>query len=193
MRATGEALGRAVDTAKEVALDIGLEFIPGYGTIRTCSNGAWWECGLSLAGEIPLAKGVKLLKLRALSRGRRAADGGTTLFHGTDVASARSLLDGAPLDAATAAAAKIDGPAGFFLATHADDAAYFAARRGAGGILRYEFSSRAVEALGGLQLSPLGPLGKFGRFLGGEAIIPTESFGIFNALRKSGDILVTPY
>lgn len=47
-----------------------------------------------------------------------------TLFHATDVAGLR-FLNGERLDAA--AAAKIDGPPWFFLATHAEDAAYFAA------------------------------------------------------------------
>jgi hypothetical protein len=102
-------------------------------------------------------------------------------------------LRGTPLDAAKAAAGKIDGPPGFFLATHADDAAYLAARRGTGAILDYHFSEAAVRQLGGLPTSPLGPLGKFGRFAGSEAIVPVESFGTFNQLRSAGEITVVPF
>jgi hypothetical protein len=91
------------------------------------------------------------------------------------------------LDAVKAAAGKIDGAPGFFLATHADDAAYFATRRGAGTILEYRFSGSV-----GLSVTPLGPQGKFGRFLGGEAVVPTGSFGKFNELRQAGEIVVVP-
>jgi hypothetical protein len=98
----------------------------------------------------------------------------------------------AALDVARAASLKIDGPPGFFLATHADDAAYFATRRGAGTILEYRFSAQATEALG-LRTTPLGPLGRFGRFAGDEAMIPVDSFSMFNSLRASGEITVAPY
>jgi hypothetical protein len=114
------------------------------------------------------------------------------MFHGTDLASGGRLLQGEVLDAAKAAAAKIDGPPGFFLATHADDAVYFAARRG-GGILEYRFSEVAVKALGGLPTTPLGPLGRFGRFLGNEAVVPVTSFETFNKLRTAGEIVVVPF
>jgi hypothetical protein len=49
-----------------------------------------------------------------------------------------------------------------------------------------------VQKLGGLQATPLGQLGKFGRFVGGEAVIGTDSFGTFNSLRQAGHITVTP-
>ncbi|CAN5614894.1 hypothetical protein BH09MYX1_BH09MYX1_33760 [soil metagenome] len=119
--------------------------------------------------------------------------GGATLFHGTDVSSARGFLAGAELDSGAAAAAKIDGAPGFFLATAAEDAAYFAARRGSGTVLQYSFSPTAVQRLGGLRATPLGPLGKIGQFAGGEAVVGTESFGVFNSLRQSGHITVTPF
>jgi hypothetical protein len=124
----------------------------------------------------------------------RTGSGLFRLFHGTAASSAERLLAGEALNAATAAAFKIDGSAGFFLATHIDDAAYFAARRGSGKILEYQFSSRAVEQLG-LKSTPLGALGKFGQFQGDEVVISPESFDLFNSLLKSGDIIVThiPY
>jgi hypothetical protein len=50
-----------------------------------------------------------------------------------------------------------------------------------------------VKALGGLPETPLGPLGKFGAFNGGEAVVPVQSFDTFNLLRAQGLINVTPY
>ncbi len=70
-----------------------------------------------------MAKGANLLD-DALE------ESGIVLYHGTRRESAINLLAGEGLDAARAAALKIDGPPGFFLATHADDAAVFAARQG---------------------------------------------------------------
>jgi len=116
---------------------------------------------------------------------------GVTLFHGTDAKSGINLLNGEELNAAKAAANKLDGPPGFFLATHADDAAYFAARR-EGFILQYNFSPTAVKQLGGLTSTPLGALGKFGSFVGGEVVIAPGSFDLFNSLVQSGEITVIP-
>jgi RHS repeat-associated protein len=123
------------------------------------------------------------------------AESDVILYHGTDLASAESILAGEGLSASRAAALKLEvnSPPGFFLATHAEDAAYFATRRGTGAILEFRFSPSAVEALGGLPTSPLGALGKFGRFLGGETVIPAKSFEIFNAIRVSGGITVRPH
>jgi hypothetical protein len=58
------------------------------------------------------------------------------LLHGTSVASALSLLNGASLSLPAALANKIDGPPGFFLATHPDSAPFFAVRRAPGTILQ---------------------------------------------------------
>lgn len=114
------------------------------------------------------------------------------MYHGTDVDSAVDLLRGADLDAALAASAKIDGPPGFFLATEADDAAYFASRRGRGAILEYRFSEAAMRELGGLSTTPLGRLGTYGSFIGSELAVPVEAFGTFNRLRRAGEITVHP-
>ncbi len=48
----------------------------------------------------------------------------TTLYHGSDIPSLVNILNNG-LDAGRAAANYTDGPGGFFLATHADDAVYF--------------------------------------------------------------------
>jgi hypothetical protein len=112
-----------------------------------------------------------------------------TMYHGTSVESAVAFLNGAGLDVAAAVAQKIDGKVGFFLATHVDDAAYFALRR-SGAILEFQFSEHAVRQLGGLETSPLGALGGYGYFLGGEVRIAAGMFERFNGLLAGGHIRV---
>jgi hypothetical protein len=118
----------------------------------------------------------------------------TTLFHGTDVASARTLLGGAPLNAAKAAAGKIDGAPGFFLATHRDAATYFAMRRAPGAVLQYNFSATATTRLGakGAVLRPIPAGGMRGGFPGQEFFVPPTAFRTFNSLMRSGHIVITP-
>jgi len=124
-----------------------------------------------------------------------AAGGGLRTFHGTDIASARNLLAGEGLSTAKAAAGKIDGPAGFYLATDADAATYFALRRGEGAILKFDFSAEAASSLSakGAVLRPIPAGGMPGGFPGMELFIPPEAFGLFNDLRAGGQIVVTPH
>jgi hypothetical protein len=137
------------------------------------------------------AKGVGLAKGVVLGA-EVAEDGGLLLYHGTSVKSALGFLNGEALEATAAAAAKIDGPPGFFLATHSEDAMYFALRR-QGTVLEYKFSAHAIQKLGGMQAPPLGALGKFGRFMGGEVVVTNDAFGLFNSLREAGHITVAPF
>ena len=37
-----------------------------------------------------------------------------------------------------------------------------------------------------MQATPLGALGKFVRFVGGEVMVPNHAFGLFNFLREGG-------
>jgi RHS repeat-associated protein len=123
----------------------------------------------------------------------KVASQGFKLYHGTSPVYSLALLNGAELNAATAAASKIDGPLGFFLATQADDAFFFAARRNSGTILEYSFSGNAVKALNGLPTSPIAnPAKGFLRFNGEESIIQPSQFEVFNILRKNGEIMVRP-
>jgi RHS repeat-associated protein len=117
---------------------------------------------------------------------------GNMFYHGTDIVSANKLLQGEGLNAAKAAASKMDGPPGFFLASSASDAEFFAARR-AGGILQYEFSNRAMQTLTscGMICQPI-PAGRTSKFLGNELIVPTGAFDTFNSLRRAGEIIVSP-
>lgn len=115
------------------------------------------------------------------------------LYHGTDADSALRLVNGEPLDAAKAAALKIDGPRGFFLATEYDDAEYFALRRVRGAVLRFEVSGTAFGQLSGVGLAQ-GPIPSGWLFtpVGDELVVFVDAFDLFNDLRSVGEIVVTP-
>jgi hypothetical protein len=115
------------------------------------------------------------------------------LFHGTSLDAARRLLAGEALDAERAAGLKVDGPAGFFLATDPDAAEFFALRRGTGAVLQYRLTADAFSQLtkAGATLGPIAP-GKSSRIPGEEFVIPPSAFGLFNSLRSAGAITVTP-
>ena len=114
------------------------------------------------------------------------------LYHGTDVDSALRFMNGEPLDAAKAAAAKIDGPPGFFLATEYDDAEYFALRRVRGAVLRYEMSGIALGQLrmAGAAQGPIPP-GWLFTPVGDQLVVLVKAFDVFNDLRSAGEIVVT--
>lgn len=116
-----------------------------------------------------------------------------TAFHGTDVDSALHLLNGGRLDAAAAITRKIDGPDGFFLATHLDDASFFAARRN-GTILQFNFSDAARKQLdaAGIIRQPIPGGPKSPNFLGDELMVKPDQFDLFNKLLDSGDISIIP-
>jgi hypothetical protein len=116
-------------------------------------------------------------------------------YHGTDHDSAVALLAGEPLDAAKAAAAKIDGPPGFFLATELPDAQFFALRqpRGPAAVLTFDLSQAAYEALSAAAIRRPIPRGaRSPRFLGEELVILPDLFNTFDALRRAGEIFVAP-
>ena len=119
--------------------------------------------------------------------------GSLTAFHGTNIESACKLLRGEPLNVEKAAAQKIDGPPGFFLATEIDDAMFFALRRAPGGVLAFRLALHAVEQLqaAGMIRRQIPP-GKTIRFMGDEMVIPPAAFEVFNRAREAGEISVTP-
>jgi hypothetical protein len=108
--------------------------------------------------------------------------------------SAQGLLRNPALDAGKAAAGHIDGPSGFYLATEAGDAEYFALRRSPGAILRYNISEGGVQALqnAGASLRDIPGLPP-PYFEGQEFYVPLNAFDIFNSLLESGDIQVDPH
>lgn len=117
-----------------------------------------------------------------------------TFNHGTDLSSATRLLGGAILDATAAAALKLDGPQGFFLAAELADAEFFAARRGRGAVLEYRLSSAALAQLrnAGADRRPIPRGPKSPTFRGEEFYVPPHAFDLFNRLRAAGEITVVP-
>jgi hypothetical protein len=117
-----------------------------------------------------------------------------TLFHGTGITSALRLVNGEPLDSDKAAALKIDGSPGFYLSTDYGDATYFAVRRAPGGIIQYDLSQSALDALRlcGLKQQPIPPGGKSLRFSGDEVVVPVDAFDGFNQLLAAAEIVVSP-
>jgi RHS repeat-associated protein len=116
-----------------------------------------------------------------------------TFFHGTDVKSGLNFLNGEGLNAIKAASSKIDGSAGFFLATNSSDAMFFAARRSPGTVLQYNLTGNAMRELSATSIFRTIPSGATSTFVGSELIIPHTSFRTFNNLRRAGDITVTPF
>ncbi|GLY67236.1 hypothetical protein [Amycolatopsis taiwanensis] len=114
-------------------------------------------------------------------------------YHGADVPSLIDILNNG-LDASKAAASYTDGPGGFFVATHASDAEFFAVRNGSGAVIKVKISDGAMTQLrdaGAVQRAiPTGP--KSPTFAGEEFHIPTSAFDLFNQLRASGEITVSP-
>jgi hypothetical protein len=80
------------------------------------------------------------------------------------------------------------------LATALDDAIFFALRRQPGVVLQIDFSAEAVRQLRwhGLMQQPIpqGPRSPY--FLGDELIVPPAVFELFDRLRRSGEIVVSP-
>jgi hypothetical protein len=150
---------------------------------------------LTLA-EQGIAVGAGAGAYSAVTNAAEAEGGGITLFHGTDIASARGFLAGANLDAAAAAARTTGAPPGFYLATDAADATHFALTRAQGGVLRYDISEAALGQLrgAGASFGPIAPgLKGFPIFQGQQFVVPTGAFDMFNALRAQGLIVVTPF
>ena len=123
--------------------------------------------------------------------GGEAGELDNSLFHGTSVAMAKSLLAAPYLDLDKASAAKIDGPPGFFLAASHVDAEYFALRRAPGAVLRYRLAATALADLIGAGAILQAMAGDPPYFEGPELWIPPTAFDTFNVLLDGGSIDVT--
>jgi hypothetical protein len=112
-------------------------------------------------------------------------------YHGTSLQSGLALLHGMPLSIAAAAAQKIDGPAGFYLASDRAAAAFFAARRTPDTILQYAMINRALNRLlaGGSTLGPI-PQGIFRRRFPGDSLSSRRAN--FPNLIASGKLVRSP-
>jgi hypothetical protein len=116
-------------------------------------------------------------------------------FHGTSLIAGLSLLNGAALRLEVALAQKIDGRPGFYLVNDADVAAFFAARRVPGAILRVTISAAAGAALlaRGGRITGL-PQGAFPvPFPGEQFFLPPKAFASFNRSRRLGMIALAPH
>jgi hypothetical protein len=117
----------------------------------------------------------------------------TTFYHGSDVNSLVDILNNG-LDASKAAASHTDGPGGFFMATKEGDAEFFAVRNGRGAVIKVTMSDSAISQLQDagavIREIPMGP--KSPIFEGQEFHVPTSAFDLFNQLRSSGEISVSP-
>ncbi|MFG2794460.1 RHS repeat-associated core domain-containing protein, partial [Streptomyces sp. NPDC048419] len=122
-----------------------------------------------------------------------AGCGETTYYHGADVDSLLDILNNS-LNSSKAAAKYTDGPGGFFVATHAGDAEFFATRHGGGAIIKVIISDDAMAQLrnAGAVARPIPMSPKSPTFAGDEFHIPTSAFDLFNQLRASGGIRVSP-
>lgn len=185
----------------ESTFELGLSFYAcgsaqmGLGMTQTITSAGDLLMAVNLASGV-LKAGATMGAGRAnLMRGGGGRGGGPMkLYHGTDRQSALGLLNGEPLDASTAAAGKLDGPPGFFLATERDAAVYFALRRSPGAVIEYQLSGAARAELGaaGSVLRPIPAGGMAGGFPGQEYFIPNSAFDTFNRLFSAGHITVGP-
>jgi hypothetical protein len=141
-----------------------------------------------------------LLQAIALEIARSRTANLISLYHGTDVASALALLNGAPLSL-VAATENLNWPRfkrGFYLATDYDTAQDFAIRAGAtkgggGVVILYVFTEdafAAVTAAGGRFQRIFGK--NMLTYPGYEYYIPPRAFPVFNAQQAVGNIDVEP-
>ena len=117
------------------------------------------------------------------------------LYHGTDLNSAYALLNGAPLSVELANKLKYPrekglSQIGFYLTPQLAAAEMFAARR-SGGVLQYNFTSRAFNRIlsSGSVIQQIPP-GRLPTSPGMELIVLPSAFPVFNSMRESGQITV---
>jgi len=139
--------------------------------------------------------GSKLLDLVTSKLGEDSS-GNVVMFHGSSIDSLVALLNGAPLSAASALEQKFPGEEGtllgFYLTPDYAAAEYFGVRRG-GGVIQFEFTNAAFQAVrAGSSIRPIAPIGLSNQSPGTEMIVRPVIFPLFDSLRDSGQITVTP-
>jgi RHS repeat-associated protein len=159
----------------------------------------WLTGGLLSFGEVAGAVLVPNTTMATLDQDSP----GFTFYHGTDVSSGLSLLNGAPLSvlAATTNSNYNNIPPGFYLATNPADAEDFATgaggNKGTGGtVIQYNISASSMEALSaaGAGSSPITPgTNGFPIYQGPQFYIPASAFPVFNSGLASGNIRVKPW
>ena len=143
-----------------------------------------------MSGDTPIDKAISQAK--AIDK---TNDNRYIFYHGTDLASAIALLNGAPLEISIALKKRHDiGDLGFYLATHYDVAYHYATVRGTEGtILQYLLTQQALSELigSGCIFKKITP-GKNFYPPGLELFVPPTSFASFNMLRETEQIQVLP-
>jgi hypothetical protein len=122
---------------------------------------------------------------------------GFNFYHGTDLLSGLSLLNGPLSSSAAAANSNFTGIAqGFYLATNIADATDFATDKGSGAVvLQYNINPSNMVALqgAGATMSPITPGSNgFPAYQGSQLFVPVTAFPVFNSGLASGGIRVMP-
>ena len=138
--------------------------------------------------------GSKILDL-ITSKLSENSEGRVVMYHGSSAASLVSLLNGAPLSAATAINAKFPGEQseiGFYLTPDLLAAEFFGGRRG-GGVIQFEFTNAAFQAVKlGSKTQSIAPLGASSQSPGIEMVVRPIIFPLFDSLRTSRQITASP-
>jgi len=148
-----------------------------------------WLILASMAGS-----GSSLLDL-ITSKIEEDNEGSVIMYHGSSIDSLVSLLNGSPLSAAVAKERKFPNEGsllGFYLTPDYDAAEFFGIRRGSG-VIRFEFTKNAFQAVrAGSIMQPIPPIGSSTQSPGIEMIVRPVIFPLFDSLRESGQITVAP-
>ncbi|MCG7948885.1 MAG: RHS repeat-associated core domain-containing protein, partial [Candidatus Thiodiazotropha taylori] len=119
-----------------------------------------------------------------------------TLYHGTDIATARLLAGGTPIEIDSTRCNWGASCGGFYLADQLGDAEHFAVFTQSGprdgGVVQYSFTASAYLTIKGI--ATIRPILNAPRFnpLGNEIVVPPSGFSVFNSLMLKGDITPGP-
>ncbi|WP_245929290.1 RHS repeat-associated core domain-containing protein [Agarilytica rhodophyticola] len=121
--------------------------------------------------------------------------GSIVMYHGASVDSLAALLGGAPLSANAATELKYPGESsriGFYLTPELWVAQFFGQRRG-GNAVQVTFTTSAYQAISaGSVIQDMPPIGASSQSPGLEMIVLPVVFPLFDELRLSGQITITP-
>ena len=173
--------------------------IPAYQIGQSLAGGGTWgdgiDIGPSSTGWLILAAMVSSnanILSKFVDRINEEDTNTYTLYHGTDIATARLLGGGAPINIDGAGCNWSVSCGGFYLADQLGDAEHFAVftQSGArsGGVVQYDFNASAYLTIKSIAtIRPIPPAQRFTP-LGNEIIVPPIGFPTFNSLMLKGDI-----
>jgi hypothetical protein len=185
----GKCVVRSSDVASRPGqlLPASVIALPGLGGAAGGTVGGTALGTSAMTVAVPVAA---VIAASALLAGDSEQDPWETYYHGSTAESIAALIGGAPLSLEVALSKKIDGPAGFYMATKFGDAEYFGSRRDGGVVpIRMRRSTTAALMEAGARIGPI-PGGRFPVFEGLEFFIPPSVFGLFDEFRRGGQIRV---